>query len=100
MATDKSEKNSTALEFAEGYEPYIDAFVRAFHELEEIKIKEKEFAFRKAQLNDTVAALKPLIFKQSWDINDLTPTDAIRFVFRSAKRPLAAIEVRSKLDYV
>jgi len=98
MTDSKKPQNSPAgIEWAEGCDLYIDAFINAWNELNEIASKEKEFAYRKAILNDTVTALKPLIFKRTWDINSLTLSDAIRWVFKTAKRSLTALEVRSKL---
>ena len=98
MAEDKTENSAPSLEFADGYEGYIDAFVKALHELEEIKTTERNLAYRKAKLNESVTALRPLVFKQAWDINNLTLSDAIRFVFSNAKRHLSAIAVRTKLE--
>lgn len=98
MSEDKLEKTPPDPVFAEGYEVYIDAFIKAFGELEDIKVKEKELAYRKAKLNETVIALRPLVFKQDWDINTLTLSDAIRFVFNTVKRPLSALDLRTKLE--
>ena len=101
MADDKLETNSnsdTDSIFADGYEVYINALIKAWGELDQIKETEKQLAYRKAKLNETVEALKPLVFKQTWDINTLTLSDAIRFVFKSAKRPLSALAVRTKLE--
>jgi hypothetical protein len=84
--------------FAEGYEVYLKALLKAWGELDQIKETKKQLAYRESKLNETVAALKPLVFKQTWDINMLTLSDAIRFVFSSAKRSLTAVAVRTKLE--
>lgn len=100
MARDNIEENppDPAVEFADGFEVYIDALIKAWNELDQIKETEKQLAYRKSKLNETVAALKPLVFKEAWDINSLTLSDAIRFVFSTAKRPLTAIATRTKLE--
>lgn len=102
MADDKPTQSGApedpTYEFVEGHEPYFDVFVKAYMEVEEITKKERELAYRKAKLNDTMKALRPLIFKEVWDINTLNLSDAIRFVFSSTKRKLSALEVRSKLE--
>ena len=98
MSEDKSAESKPPIEFVDGYEPYLEALYRSWKELEEIKVKERELAYRKAKLNESVVALRPLVFKHSWDINTLTLSDAIRFVFSTAKRPLTAIGVRTKLE--
>jgi hypothetical protein len=98
MADDKVPQITPLVEFVDGCEPYLDALVKAWEELEEIKVKEKEMAYRKAKLNESVSALKPLVFKHTWDINTLGLSDAIRFVFSNTKRALSAIEIRAKLE--
>jgi len=101
MRDDKEQKNPRQKpegpEFAEGFEAYIDPLLKAWNELDEIEAKEKEFAVRKCRLKATVEALKPLVFKETWDINSLSLSDAIRFVISNAGRPLSAMDIRTKL---
>jgi len=97
MSQDKPTEKPPTFEWAEGCDRYIEAFLNAMRELENIEAKEKEFAYRKAILSDTVTALRPLIFKRAWDISDLSLTDAIRWIFKGSKRPLSALDVRTKL---
>ena len=78
---------------------FTKALFDAFNELEELKAQEKKIFVRKAQLKKSVDALYPLVFPESQtEISALTLADAIRLVFKSAARPLSAVEVRSKLD--
>jgi hypothetical protein len=100
MSEDKEQKTAPEtpeVVFTEDCDLYFDALLNAAKELKEIEEKEKEFAYRKAILNDTITALKPMVFKRAWDINALNLSDAIRFIFKSTKRSLSALEVRSKL---
>jgi hypothetical protein len=98
MTEDKLTQTQPPVEFVDGCEPYLDALVNAWQELDEIKVKEREMAYRKAKLNESVTALKPLVFKHTWDINTLGLSDAIRFVFSNTKRPLSALDIRAKLE--
>jgi hypothetical protein len=101
MREDKQQKNSaegTRPEFAEGFQAYIDPLLTAWRELDEIEAKEKEFAIRKSRLKATVEALKPLVFKEAWDINSLGLSDAIRFVIQNAGRALSARDIRTKFE--
>jgi hypothetical protein len=99
MAEDNIEKHKIIkLEFAEGYEVYAQALAKAYRERDEIVETEKQLAYRKTKLNETIDALIPLVFKRVWDINTLGLSDAIRFVFNNARRPLSPLDIRSKLE--
>jgi|SRR5262249_29866255 len=98
MAQDKNSPEPPSLEFAEGYEVYAEALLSAYKERDQIVETEKQLAFRKAKLNETIEALKPLVFKRTWDINSLGLSDAIRFVFNNSQRHLTASDVRTKLE--
>jgi len=76
---------------------YWQAISQAFAELNDLKQKEKEILVRKAQLNQTLAALWPLVTSRMIDISSFSLANAIRFIINSSGRSVSAMDVRSKL---
>ncbi|SRR5216684_4168947 len=79
--------------------PFEEALFVAFNQIQELKQQEREIAVRKAQLQQTVTALYPLVFPDTVDINSLSLPNAIRLIISGAGgRPISAIEMRGRLD--
>jgi hypothetical protein len=76
---------------------YRSALDKAVSDLAELNKKEHEIMVRKAQLRETVKALRALCGDLP-DVNSLNLSDAIRLVFSGASEPMTAIEVRTKLQ--
>lgn len=78
---------------------YHAAFFSAFDELEALKIEERRITTRKAQLQDTLKALFPLMQKTEVDLKSLGLSDAIRVIFAAAPGTLMTPpEVRNRLS--
>jgi hypothetical protein len=77
--------------------PFRIAYSSAKRELERIKEEEKNLAIRRAQLQETVRALSPLVFNERLDVNSLSLSNAIRLIFSGTEHLLTPLEVRGKL---
>jgi len=77
---------------------YAKAWLNADKQLQEIIEQEKQLAFKKAQLRETMKALAPLFNPKPTDISSFTLPNAIRLIVRSAGKPLSALEFKSKLE--
>lgn len=82
--------------------PFREALFAAWLEMEELKRQEKHVAIRKAQIQQTINALYPLVYPDSEqlpDVNALSLPNAIRLVIHaSSGRPMSAADVRAKLS--
>lgn len=76
---------------------YSKALFAAYRELSELTEQERAIAVRKAQLQESINALGPLVFPQSVDIKTMRLPDAMRIALRSAGRPLNAHDFASRL---
>jgi hypothetical protein len=77
---------------------YSEALFAAWAELDSLRVQERDIAIRKAQLQQTVNALYPLVFDNQVDINALSLPDAMRLVLRSTGRPLSGNDFKTKLE--
>lgn len=79
-------------------EPFRDALFAAYQELEMLKQQEREIAVRKAQIQQTINALYPLVFPfDDEDVRALSLPNAIRLVLRSCGRPINMHDIHSRL---
>ena len=77
---------------------YEKALYAAFEEMSQVREKERELAFRKAQLQQTVSALYPLVFPDTPDLNSMSLPNAMRLIMHSAGRNLTAHDFKTKLE--
>src|SRR5262249_44837758 len=77
---------------------YAIAWMNARKELDQIIAREKRDAVRKAQLRETLKALRPLVTSHVVDVNSLSLADAIRLVISSAGKPLSTLAIRDRLE--
>jgi hypothetical protein len=86
-------------EISEHDDVFWAALLRANRELESVKEQEKELALKRAQLNETIKALIPLVIPEKADINSLSLPNAIRVIFNGldSDRYLTAVDVKTKL---
>src|SRR5258708_13652490 len=77
--------------------PYKKALTKAVSEWNNLTRQERKIAVRKAQLKETIRALRTLCSDPP-DINALSLSDAIRLMIRSTEGGLSRTGVRDKLD--
>jgi hypothetical protein len=76
---------------------YRVALKKAQSDLDNLAIKEKEIAVRKAQLKETIDALNALCSDLP-DINDLSLSDAIRLMIRGSHGGISRVGIRDRLQ--
>lgn len=77
--------------------PYKKALAKAVSEWNGLAKQERKIAVRKAQLNETIRALRTLC-SEAPDINALSLSDAIRLMIRSTQGGLSRTGIRDKLE--
>jgi hypothetical protein len=76
--------------------PYKKALAKAISEWNKLASEERKIAVRKAQLKETISALRTLCSEPP-DINSLSLSDAIRLMIRSTRDGLSRVGIRDKL---
>ena len=79
------------------HDSYKAALDKAKADWDALTMKEREIAFRKAQLKETIKALSALCGALP-DVNAFSLSDAIRLVIHSTNEGVSPIEIRAKLS--
>jgi hypothetical protein len=77
---------------------YRDALWGAYEELQKVKAQKRELTIRETRLTRSINALFPLVFGENSDVNALSLPNAIRLIMDGADRPLAANDLKTKLE--
>src|SRR5579862_3955455 len=77
--------------------PYRKALAKAIGEWDALAKQERQIAVRKAQLKETIRALRTLCSAPP-DINALSLSDAIRLMILSTRDGLSRVGIRDRLE--